>query len=113
MCTRAGTEIGHSSRRCLLNLPVWQVYALRDLHEELTAMLSQEEAAALGLTSAFAPFAQLSALHVSEFTAAAWDTAKAEHERRLEGIEARISQKLKELFSELISLQLISLLNMC
>lgn len=77
-----------------------QVYALRELHEELTALLSQEEAAALGLGSSFAPFARLAALHVSEFTGAAWATAAAEHERRLEVVEARISQKLKELFGE-------------
>jgi hypothetical protein len=37
---------------------------------------------------------------VSEFTGAAWSTAAAEHERRLEAVEARISQKLKELFGE-------------
>jgi hypothetical protein len=66
-------------------------------------LLSQEEAAALGLGSSFAPFAPLAALHVSDFTGAAWATAAAEHERRLEAVEARISQKLKELFGELAS----------
>lgn len=81
-----------------------QIYALRDLHEELSALLSQEEASALGLGSVFAPFAQLAALHVSEFTAAAWASAEAEHERRLEVVTARISQKLKELFGECVVL---------
>lgn len=75
-----------------------QIYALRELHEELTALLSQEEASALGLELVFSPFAQLAALHVSEFTAPAWASAEAEHERRLEVVTARISQKLKELF---------------
>ncbi|WIA17572.1 hypothetical protein OEZ85_014399 [Tetradesmus obliquus] len=79
-----------------------QIYALRELHEELTALLSQEEASALGLAAAFAPFGQLAALHVSEFTGAAWATAAAEHERRLEAVEARISQKLRELFATVI-----------
>eukprot|EP00878_Enallax_costatus_P024703 GHUV01026383.1.p1 GENE.GHUV01026383.1~~GHUV01026383.1.p1 ORF type:complete len:1576 (+),score=459.42 GHUV01026383.1:1611-6338(+) len=79
-----------------------RIYALRDLHEELSALLSQEETSALGLGSVFAPFAQLAALHVSEFTAAAWASAEAEHERRLEVVSARISQKFKELFATVI-----------
>jgi hypothetical protein len=78
-----------------------QIYALRELHEELAALLSQEEASALGMAAVFAPFAKLAALHVSDFTAAAWASALAEHERRIEGVEARVSQKLKELFGKL------------
>jgi hypothetical protein len=92
--------VGHTAQLLAVLLPFLQIYGLRELHEELTALLSQEEAAALGLGSSFAPFAQLAALHVSEFTGAAWATAAAEHERRLEAVEARISQKLKELFGE-------------
>jgi hypothetical protein len=75
-----------------------QIYGLRELHEELAALFSQEEAAALGLPAVLAPLARLPALHVSSYTAGAWASAHSEHERRLEAVEARVSQKLKELF---------------
>lgn len=61
-------------------------------------MLGREEAAALGLHGLLAAFAQLAALHVSEYTAPAWATAHAEHERRVEAVEACVVQKLRELF---------------
>lgn len=77
-----------------------QIYGLRELHEELSALFSQEEAAALGLAAVLAPFARLPALHVSSYTAPAWESAHSEHERRLEAVEERVSQKLKELFGE-------------
>jgi hypothetical protein len=85
-----------------VSLCLLQIYALRELHEELSALFSQEEAAALGLPTVLAPFARLPALHVSSYTAAAWHSAHSEHERRLEAVEERVSQKLKELFGELI-----------
>jgi hypothetical protein len=94
-----------AQRCCLLTLP-WvllllsQIYGLRELHEELAALFSQEEASSLGLAAVLAPFARLPALHVSSYTAAAWDSAHSEHERRLEAVEERVSQKLKELFGE-------------
>lgn len=77
-----------------------QIYGLRELHEELAALFSQEEAAALGLPAVVAPFARLPVLHVSSYTAAAWESAHNEHERRLEAVEERVSQKLRELFGE-------------
>lgn len=80
--------------------PVTQIYGLRELQEELGALFSQEEAAALGLSAVLAPFARLPALHVSTYTASAWKSAHNEHERRLEAIEERVCQKLKELFGE-------------
>lgn len=49
------------------------------------------------------PFARLPALHVSAHTAAAWESAHKEHERRLGAVEERVSQKLKELFGEYCS----------
>lgn len=80
--------------------PLLQIYGLRELHEELAVLFSQEEAAALGLSAVLAPFARLPALHVSTYTAAAWESAHNEHERRLESVEERVSQKLKELFGK-------------
>jgi hypothetical protein len=86
----------------LARVLLWhKIYDLRELVEQLAGMFSQEEAAALGLPGLLAPFGQLAALHVSEYTAGAWASAHSEHERRLEGVEARVVQKLKELFGGL------------
>ena len=75
-----------------------QIYGLRELHEELSVLFSQEQAVALGLPAVLEPFARLPALHVSSYTAAAWASARNEHEKRLEAVEDRVSHKLKELF---------------
>jgi hypothetical protein len=95
----------HAQRWCWLLMLPWvlllQIYGLRELHEELAALFSQEEASSLGLVAVLAPFARLPALHVSSYTAAAWDFAHSEHERRPEAVEERVSQKLKELSGEL------------
>jgi len=93
------------SQHCLAitpSTPFGQIYGLRELQEELGALFSQDEAAALGLSAVLAPFARLPALHVSTYTASAWKSAHNEHERRLEAIEERVSQKLKELFGECV-----------
>lgn len=106
----------HAQRWCWLLMLPWvlllQIYGLRELHEELAALFSQEEASSLGLVAVLAPFARLPALHVSSYTAAAWDSAHSEHERRLEAVEERVSQKLKELFGESTGADLV-LKNCC
>lgn len=69
---------------------------------ELGALFSPEEAAALSLGGVLAPLARLPPLHVSDYTASgtapAWAAARSEVERRLEAVEARVAQKLKQLF---------------
>lgn len=77
-----------------------QMYSMRETHAEMSTLLNQDEATALGLPQAFVPFAQLHPLHVSEYTTAAWQSAQEEYDRRMAPVENHISQKLKELFGE-------------
>lgn len=98
--SEGGGVYGFPSSCCVIALYHLQMYCLRELHEELAALFSQEEAAALGLPAVLEPFAQLPVLHVSSHTGAAWESAHNEHLRRLEAVEERAGQKLKELFGE-------------
>ncbi len=79
------------------NLYVSQIYALRELHEEITGMLSADEIAALGLGTLFAAFEALAPLHVSEFIVHAWEAAMGEYNRRLAPAEALVCRKLRSL----------------
>lgn len=54
------------------------------------------------LPQVFAPFALVNALHVSEYIKPLWSAAKEEYERRMQPIEERLSQKLKELFGSVL-----------
>ena len=71
---------------------------MREMNDELSRLLGPEESSSLGVAQVFAPFRGVAVLAVSDYTAPQWRAARDEYERRMAPIEARISQKLKELF---------------
>mmetsp|Transcript_17017 Transcript_17017/g.54247 ORF Transcript_17017/g.54247 Transcript_17017/m.54247 type:complete len:3325 (+) Transcript_17017:156-10130(+) len=79
-----------------------EVLKMRDMHEELHKLLSSDEAASLQVDLVFSPFAMLQPLHVSEYTEPTWRAAKAQYEERMMPVETRLSQKLRELFGNVL-----------
>jgi hypothetical protein len=82
---------------------VLQIYDLREMAEELVALLSADDSAAPAVRGAFAPLQQLRphALAVgSEPAAAAWRGAVAEFDERMASVEARVVARLKEMLGE-------------
>nr|ADI46936.1 DHC1bm [Volvox carteri f. nagariensis] len=79
-----------------------EVYNMREMVDELAKLLGSEEACALGVQEVFSPFKGFDALQVSEFTGHIWKAAMEDFERRMNPIEQRIIQKLKELFGSVI-----------
>lgn len=78
----------------------WQVFELREVAEQLLALLPADDSAAPAVRGAFAPLQQLRphALAVgSGAAAAAWRGAVAEFDRRMGAVEARVVSRLKEI----------------
>jgi len=85
-----------------------EVYTMRETHDELCRLLGQHEAQSLGAAEVFTPLAHLPVLQVSEYNMPAWRSGKEDFERRMEPLEQRISQKLREMFGATILPALIS-----
>lgn len=92
---------GGGYRHSLRALPgSLQIYELRDVAEELLALLPEDESAAPAVAAALAPLAGVRphALAVgSPQAAAAWAGAVADFDARLAAVEARVIARLREL----------------
>ncbi|KAK3283536.1 hypothetical protein CYMTET_8768 [Cymbomonas tetramitiformis] len=79
-----------------------EVLKMREMHQELSKLLSEDEAQTLRLDNVFLPFTHLNPLSTSVYTEPLWKAAKDEYEKHMVPIESRISQKLRELFGSVL-----------
>jgi hypothetical protein len=78
-----------------------QIYELREVAEELLALLPSDDSAEPAVVAAFAPLQQLRphalAASCSEVAEAAWRGAVSEFDARMAAVESRVVARLREL----------------
>eukprot|EP00899_Mesostigma_viride_P029629 jgi/Mesvir1/9851/Mv22388-RA.1 len=78
------------------------ILEMREIHDQLSSLLSDDETRMLNIDDVFAPFLLLRPLQSNAYSEPLWESAKDAYQQKMVPIEGRISTKLREMFASVL-----------